>query len=624
MLRLVSKQKRIVSLKSQLTASAAVVNTNNRSFTSSNNNSTTTRNIATPFNAQINTKSTLLNQIDRSSTIKRYYAAKPVEITMPALSPSMETGNIAKWVKKEGDQIKQGDILAQIETDKATMDFEYEDNGYLAKILLPDGSKGIAINTPIAILVKNKEDIASAKEYKVGAPATEAPKAAPAAEAPKAAQPASKPKSTKTYPPHKVVGMPALSPSMETGTIAGWSKKVGDQIKQGDILAQIETDKATMDFEYEDNGYLAKILVPTKTSGIAINQPICVLANKKEDVDKFADFSVEQESAAEAPAAAQETSATTAAAPSQSTGAPAATQQSGSRIFASPAAKVAAASKGFDLSAIAGTGPNSRILKADVLEFTPSTKPSAATGAPAAAKPTVATPGSSAAYTDIPHTNVRKVTASRLTQSKQTIPHYYLTMECRVDKMMKVRKELNAQLKYSISLNDFIIKAAAAALRDNPTVNSTWMDDAIRRYHNVDINVAVNTEHGLFTPIIRDADKRGLGSIALGVKELAAKAQNKQLTPAEFETGTFTISNLGMFGIKTFSAVINPPQAAILAVGTTEQRLVPSTNPDSPFETATILSVTLSCDHRVVDGAVGAEWLKSFKSYVEDPLKLLL
>ncbi|KAK5582949.1 hypothetical protein RB653_004539 [Dictyostelium firmibasis] len=633
MLRLINQNsnKVVKTLKQQLVvleATNVVAYTGTKSFitTKTFNNNTQTKSKIFTSSTTLSLQSNVFNELLLN---KRSYSSKGKEITMPALSPSMTEGNLVQWKKKEGDQIKAGDVIAEVETDKATMDFQYEDgNGYLAKILIPEGTKGIEINKPIAIIVSKKEDIESAvKNYKPSSQSAPTPAPEQKQETP-ASKPASKPKSTKTYPEHKVVGMPALSPSMETGGIASWSKKEGDQIKAGDAIAEVETDKATMDFQYEDgNGYLAKILVPGGTSGIQINQPVCIIVKKKEDCDKFADYSVEEQSSSqesESTPSPQESTSTSSISSSSSSSSQTTARKSGERVFATPAARFEASSKGYDLSAINGTGPNSRILKADVLEFTPQKQEVAQPQQQqqTTKKQTVAP--TTGEFTDFPHSNIRKVTATRLTESKQTIPHYYLTMECRVDKLLKLRAELNAMNTVKLSVNDFIVKASAAALRDNPVVNSTWTDQYIRRYHNIDINVAVNTPQGLFTPIVRGVDMKGLNSISTSVKQLAEKAQNGKLQPSEFESGTFTISNLGMLGIKQFAAVINPPQAAILAVGTTETRVVPSNKSDSPYETATVLSVTLSCDHRVVDGAVGAEWLKSFKDYVENPIKLIL
>jgi pyruvate dehydrogenase E2 component (dihydrolipoamide acetyltransferase) len=293
-------------------------------------------------------------------------------------------------------------------------------------------------------------------------------------------------------------------------------------------------------------------------------------------------------------------------------------------VFASPLARKVAQEQGVDVAAVHGTGSNNRVIRADVLDY-------AAKGpafVPAATS--VPTPAPGGLFTDIPNTQIRKVIAARLTESKQTVPHYYLSIECRMDKLLKVRQELNAKGEgaYKLSVNDFIIKAAALALQKKPTCNSAWFGDYIRRYHNVDINVAVSTDEGLFTPIVQDADKKGLATIANTVKDLANKAKEKKLQPHEFQGGTFTISNLGMFGVKQFAAVINPPQSCILAVGGTEKKVVPNedkeTSAAQPYATAHVMTVTLSCDHRVVDGAVGAEWLKTFKELVEDPVKMLL
>jgi len=283
-------------------------------------------------------------------------------------------------------------------------------------------------------------------------------------------------------------------------------------------------------------------------------------------------------------------------------------------------AKRVAQEQGINLAGVSGTGPNARIVRADVLEY-------AAAGASASAPAPAPIRGET--FTDYPNSNVRKIIAARLTESKQTIPHYYLTTECIVDKLLKIRADLNAkgEGKYKLSVNDFIVKAAALSLRKKPIANSAWMGDFIRRYHNVDINVAVSTDDGLFTPIVFDADKKGLISISQNVKDLATKAKEKKLQPSEFQGGTFTISNLGMYGIKQFAAVINPPQACILAVGGTEKKVIPNESKApgaEPYSVASVMAVTLSCDHRVVDGAVGAEWLQVFKDLIEDPVKMLL
>jgi len=437
-------------------------------------------------------------------------------------------------------------------------------------------------------------------------------------------------------PSHNKVGLPALSPTMLQGNLAAWKKKEGDKISPGDVIAEVETDKATMDWEATEEGYVAKLLIAPGTKDITVGRIVMITVDDANDVAKFANFTMsDQPAAAPKPAAPEAPKVEQKAAPAAAPAAPAPQPQAApqpaasGRVAASPFAKKVASELNVNVAAVPGTGPNGRVVAADVAEYVARITGGAAVpvSAPSAeARPAVA----GAAFTDFPNTNIRKVIARRLSESKQTIPHYYLTVECRVDKLLKVREELNSRGdgKYKISVNDFIIKASALALRKQPVVNSSWSEEAIRRYHNVDINVAVNTPEGLFTPIVPDADKKGLLAISNNVKELATKAKEKKLTPQDYEGGTFTISNLGMFGIKQFAAVINPPQAAILAVGSTEKRVVfnedAATAKTRPYEEANILTVTLSCDHRVIDGAVGAEWLQAFKGYMEDPLKMLL
>lgn len=437
-------------------------------------------------------------------------------------------------------------------------------------------------------------------------------------------------------PQHTKIGLPALSPTMETGNLAKWRKKEGEKIKPGDIIAEIETDKATVDFEATDEGYLAKILIPEGTKDLPVGKLIGIMVEEKGDIAAFAQYKGEEAPASAAPKAAspEPPKAPEPAAPKQPstpTPQPQVQQQtqnvvpgappvlSGfpkSGLLASPLAKVTAEQQQVNLGGIKGTGPGGRILQADVMETSQ-------------AKPVPQVGMSADSYTDVVNSNIRKVTAQRLTLSKQTIPHYYLTMECRVDNLLKMRTSLNdkANNTYKLSVNDFVIKAAALACRKVPAANSSWNGDSIRRYNYVDINVAVNTEKGLFTPIVKDADKLGLASISNAVKDLAEKAKANKLQPHEFSGGTFTISNLGMYGIKHFAAVINPPQACILAVGTSEKRVIVddnATDKANPYSVGNFMSVTLSCDHRVVDGAIGAEWLKAFKEYIEDPMKMLL
>lgn len=426
--------------------------------------------------------------------------------------------------------------------------------------------------------------------------------------------------------------MPALSPTMTQGNIGVWAKKEGDEITAGDVLVEIETDKAQMDFEFQEDGFIAKILVESGSKDVKVNQPLAILVENKEDVEKFANYTIDdalsagssapQESAKESTKKAEAPKTTTESSkPEPQTQEP--SSNSGERVIASPLAKKLATEKGIELSDIVGTGPNNRITKADVESHKPAAKPKRS----AAPAETVAAPVSSTgAYTDIPLSNIRKVIATRLTESKQQIPHYYLTVEANVDKVMKLRQHLNSISKdsYKLSVNDFVAKAAALAMKDVPDVNSAWHGDFIRQYHSVDISIATATPTGLITPIVKSVEAKGLSSISNEIKSLAARARNNELKPHEYQGGTFTISNLGMFGVNSFTAIINPPQSCILAVGTTQNRLVADATTEKGFKESSVMSVTLSCDHRVVDGAVGAQWLKAWKSYIENPLTMLL
>uniref|UniRef100_A0A8D8X203 Acetyltransferase component of pyruvate dehydrogenase complex n=2 Tax=Cacopsylla melanoneura TaxID=428564 RepID=A0A8D8X203_9HEMI len=427
------------------------------------------------------------------------------------------------------------------------------------------------------------------------------------------------------YPDHSRVALPALSPTMELGTIISWAKKEGDKLNEGDLLAEIETDKATMGFETPEEGYLAKILVPAGSKDVPIGKLVCIIVENESDVAAFKDF--KDDAPVGAPASAPpppppKAAAAPPPAPPKPASSPApgptVSQKSagGARVYASPLAKRLAAEKGLDLASIgAGSGLFGSITSADL---------SKASKAGAAAPSISAKPSADGAYADLPVSAVRGVIAKRLLQSKQTIPHYYLNVDVRLNKVIKLREQMNKALEKrgaKLSINDFVIKATALASRRVPEANSSWQDTFIREYHTVDVSVAVNTDKGLFTPIVFDADKKGLVDINNDVKTLAAKAKEGKLQPHEFQGGTVSISNLGMFGIKNFSAIINPPQACILAVGSLSQRLVREGNENVP---ADFLSVTLSCDHRVIDGAVGAQWLQAFKELLETPENMLL
>ena len=426
------------------------------------------------------------------------------------------------------------------------------------------------------------------------------------------------------------ITMPALSPTMTEGKLANWQVKEGDSVSSGDVLAEIETDKATMEVEAVDEGTVGKILIEGGTDNVAVNTPIAVLLEDGEDASDLAGFDAgdtSAPSAAKAPAA-PEPDNDTGSAPEAAI---APSGQSGNRVFASPLARRIAATGGIDIAAISGTGPRGRIVKADVEAFiasggaTAKAAPAPATvapEAPATAMPVAATPPHAGEYEEIPLNGMRKTIARRLTESKQTIPHFYLTIECELDNLLAMRKELNGRSDdYKISVNDFIIRASALALKKLPAANAIWGGDKILQYKDIDISVAVAVDGGLITPVVRAADQKGLASISGEMKDLAGKAKDGKLMPEEYQGGCFSISNLGMFGIKEFSAVINPPQSAILAVGAGEQRPVIR---DGAVAVATMMSVTLSCDHRVIDGAVGAELLKYFKGYIEEPLTMML
>eukprot|EP00457_Paulinella_chromatophora_P006376 gb/GEZN01006394.1/.p1 GENE.gb/GEZN01006394.1/~~gb/GEZN01006394.1/.p1 ORF type:complete len:512 (-),score=81.63 gb/GEZN01006394.1/:135-1640(-) len=437
-----------------------------------------------------------------------------------------------------------------------------------------------------------------------------------------------------SYPDHEVLRFPSLSPTMEMGNLPEWGKKVGEQILPGDTIAVIETDKATLPWDSTEEGFIAKHLVEAGATDIKVGTPVAIVCERLEDVAAFANYEASGSATpAAAPAAAAATAAvaTSAAPPAQPSMAPA---PSAGTVLASPYARSVARQRGIDLSALpGGSGQGGLVTAKDVMSAQPGApKAAPALATPAAAAATMPAPGgASGEYTDVAHSNIRKVIASRLSQSKQTVPHYYLSVDVCMDKVLAVRAKLNKQIekadKPKISVNDFVIKACAKALTEVRAVNASWMDNAVRQYNYVDISVAVSTPSGLVTPIVRDADLKGLTSISRDVQDLAKRARENKLMPTDYQGGTFTISNLGMFGIKNFSAIINPPQAAILAVGGSEARIV--VNPaakegEDKYMSSQFMSVTMSADHRVIDGAIGAAWLKAFKSNLEDPLNMLL
>ena len=441
--------------------------------------------------------------------------------------------------------------------------------------------------------------------------------------------------------------MPALSPTMTEGTLARWLKKEGDDVRAGDVIAEIETDKATMEVEAVDEGVLSKILVPDGTAGVKVNEPIAVLAGEGEDAAAPAPKAPPaQAPAAQAPVAAPAPAAAAMPAP-KANGHDPASSHAGERIFASPLARRMAKQANIDLSSIKGSGPNGRIIRADIeARQAPGTPQPAPVEAQAGAReaeaapppvqqakpeakpaPKPAAPQVTAPHQLVPNSTMRKVIARRLLESHQLVPNFYVTMDMEIDALLKLRADLNARAPkdgpgaFKLSVNDLVIKAAAAALRRVPKVNATYTEDAVVVYDDIDISVAVSMPDGLITPIVRKADQKGLAAISNEMKDLGARAKSGKLKPEEFQGGSFSISNLGMFGVKQFTAIINPPQAAILAVGAGEKRPVVK---DGALAVATVMTCTLSVDHRVADGALGAEWMSVFKGIIEDPLSLML
>lgn len=426
--------------------------------------------------------------------------------------------------------------------------------------------------------------------------------------------------------------MPALSPTMTEGTLAKWVKKEGDMVKAGEVIAEIETDKATMEVEAVDEGKLGKILVPAGTAGVAVNAPIAVLLEEGEDASAVSAATQPQQKVASGPSAEEKKEAAATDRKKDMHSAPAAEpshKKSGSRVFASPLARRMAEQMGIDLSSLKGSGPHGRIVKDDL-----SGGQASATKAPAqqsaASRPQTSGPGAKQLadaygmkYKEIPNNNIRKVVARRLVESKQTVPHFYLTIECRIDNLMKARAEINAQAdgKFKLSVNDFVIKAAANALKAYPAANTAWTDDAILQFEDSDISVAVSTPNGLMTPIVKAVQNKGLRQISDEVKDLAKRARDGKLKPEEFQGGTFCVSNLGMYGIQEFGAIINPPQSCILAVGAGEEKPYVE---KGEIKIGTFMKCTLSVDHRSVDGSVGAEYLQVLKQYIENPISMIL
>ncbi|KAJ4486274.1 dihydrolipoamide acetyltransferase [Lentinula aciculospora] len=423
--------------------------------------------------------------------------------------------------------------------------------------------------------------------------------------------------------------MPAMSPTMSEGGIASWKKKEGETFSAGDVLLEIETDKATIDVEAQDDGVMAKIIAPDGTKNVKVGSAIAIVGEEGDDISGAADMAAKassegsKDSTNEPEPPKPQSKSSNDAPPPPSESKPSKPEiHVGDRIFASPIAKKIALERGIPLSKVKGSGPEGRILREDVEKYKPSAEAASSTVSqpPAAQLPD---------YVDTPISNMRRTIGSRLTQSKQELPHYYVTVDINMDKVLKLREVFNKTLSEKdksakLSVNDFIVKAVACALSDVPEANSAWLGEVIRTYKKADISVAVATPSGLITPIVKDAGSKGLATISAETKALAKKARDGKLAPSEYQGGTFTISNLGMYGVSHFTAIINPPQSCILAVGSTEPKFVPASEEERGFKVIQNMQVTLSSDHRTVDGAIAARWLSAFKGYLENPLTFML
>lgn len=537
-------------------------------------------------------------------------------VRMPKMSDTMTEGVIAKWHKKVGDTVKSGELMAEIETDKATMDYESFNAGTVLYLGAKEG-EAVEINGVLAIVGNKGEDFSALL------------KGASNGAAESKSEPAKKESETATSKEEaaidtsgikaEIVLMPKMSDTMNEGVIASWSKKVGDTVKTGELLAEVETDKATMEYESYNAGTLLYIGAKEKEA-VAVNGVLAIIGEKGADWETLLKAHNAKSSGAkstEAPVAESKSSepvAQTHSAPNESS------SESNGRLKASPLAKKMAKDLGFDISKIQGSGEGGRITKQDVESYKPSTA-SAAGGKAAAAPVVLPSVVGKESFEEVAVSQMRKTIARRLSDSMFTAPHFYVTMEINMDKAVEARKSINEISPVKISFNDIVLKATAAALRQHPDVNSSWQGDKIRKNHHIHIGVAVAVKDGLLVPVIRFADNKSLSHIGVEVKELAQKAHDKKLQPSEWEGSTFTISNLGMFGVEEFTAIINTPDACILAVGGIKETAIVK---NGQLAVGNIMKVTLSCDHRVVDGATGAAFLKTLKGLLEDPVRILI
>lgn len=536
-------------------------------------------------------------------------------ITMPRLSDTMTEGKVAKWHKKLGDAVNEGDVLAEIETDKAVQDFESEIKGRLLYIGTEEGNAA-PVDSILAIIGQQGEDISSLVSGNKGASANiseehRIQKENTAVET----QPTVEQSSAMEIPKGvEVVTMPRLSDTMTEGKVAKWHKAVGDTVKEGDLLAEIETDKAVQDFESEFKGTL--LYQGVSEGGAApVDSILAIIGEAGTDVSAIVTGggkAVQSKEATTEPQTknGEKTSATHNSQPTNN--------NSAGRIFISPLAKKIAQEKGIDISTISGTGENGRIVKSDVENYQPKTVATTPTAQPATQ---VAMNFMAGETTETQNSQMRTIIAKRLSESKFSAPHYYLMVEIAMDKAMEARKEMNSIPDTKISFNDMVIKAAAMALRKHPQVNSSWAGDKIIHHGNINIGVAVAVPDGLVVPVLKNADFMSYTDISANVKDMASRAKTKALKANEMEGSTFSISNLGMFGIETFTSIINQPNSAILSVGAIVEKPVVK---DGQIVVGNTMKVSMACDHRVIDGATGAQFLQTFKTYLEQPLTMLL
>jgi len=534
-------------------------------------------------------------------------------ITMPRLSDTMTEGKVAKWHKKVGDKVKEGDILAEIETDKAVQDFESEIEGTLLFVGVEEGSAA-AVDSVLAIIGSEGEDISALKGG--NAPAAEGgSEEKKSEEESKTENESTSVEQTSAEVPAgvEVITMPRLSDTMTEGKVAKWHKNVGDTVKEGDLLAEIETDKAVQDFESEFNGILLKQGV--EEGGAApVDSVLAMIGPAGTDVSGVG--APKQSSKSEDKPAAQKSETKT----EEKSVAQTVSASSSDRVAISPLAKKMAQEKGVDINSLQGSGENGRIVKKDVENYQPSQKTEAAPSQSNAAAQ-VALSFVQGEDTETPNSQVRNIIAKRLSESKFTAPHYYLMVEINMDKAIEARKEINSLPDTKISFNDMVIKATAVALRKHPQVNSSWAGDKVIHRGNINVGVAVAIPDGLVVPVLKNTDQMNYTQISAAVKDMAGRAKSKGLKANEMEGSTFSISNLGMFGIETFTSIINQPNAAILSVGAIIEKPIVK---DGQIVVGNIMKLSLACDHRVVDGATGAQFLQTLKTYLESPLTLLL